>query len=71
MYEKAYEIRTEDKRFAAAIQGIDIDEGQKESYFEDVKRRAEAKALGMDEEQYSLHGMIDVIDEDEEEGELE
>ena len=71
MYEKAHEIRKEDKRFTAALKGIDIDEGEP-SEFDEVVRRGEAKALGMTEEQYDFQNMsISFIDEDEEyEGEL-
>lgn len=71
MYEKAHEIRKEDKRFTAALKGIDIDEGET-SDFDEVIRRGEAKAFGMTEEQYDLQSMsIDFIDEDEEEYEDE
>lgn len=70
MYEKAHEVRKEDKRFAAALKGIDIDEGET-SEFDEVIARAEAKARGIEEEQYQLEQMhIGVIDEDEEEDEL-
>jgi hypothetical protein len=70
MYEKAYEVRKEEKRFAAALKGIDIDEGAT-TEFDDIKRRAEAKAMGLSEEQFELHGIINIIDEDEEEYEDE
>jgi hypothetical protein len=67
MYEKAHEVRKEDKRFAAALKGIDIDEGQP-SEGEEVIRRGTAKAIGVDEETYELRGMqIEVIDEEEDE----
>jgi len=70
MYEKAHEVRKDDKRFAAALKGIDIDEGET-SAFDDVIARAEAKARGMNEEEYQLEQMqIGFIDEDEEEDEL-
>lgn len=64
MYEKAHEIQKDEKRFAAALKGIDLEENDN-TEFEDVKRRAEAKALGITEEQYELSGMIQIIDEDE------
>lgn len=71
MYEKAHEIRKEDKRFTAALKGIDIDEGET-SEFDEVIRRAEAKAFGITEEQYDLQEMsIQFVDEDEEESEDE
>jgi hypothetical protein len=68
MYEKANEIKNDEKRFTAALKGIDLDEG-KSSAFDEIKRRAEAKAAGLDEEKYDLYGLFDIIDEDE--GELE
>jgi len=70
LYEKAHEIRKEDKRFAAALKGIDIDEGQADE-FDEVMRRGAAKAAGMTEEEYDFNDMqIGFIDEDEEEDEL-
>lgn len=66
MYEKAHEIRKDDKRFAAALKGIDLDEGET-SEFDEVIARAEAKARGIDEEEFQLSQMhIGVIDEEEE-----
>lgn len=65
MYEKAHEIRKEDKRFVAALKGIDIDEGQR-SEFDEIKNRAEAKARDMTEEEFDLYGIVEIIDEDEE-----
>lgn len=52
-------------KFTAAIQGIDLDEGKTDDEFEKVKARAQAKLLGVSEEQYELDGMIEIIDEDE------
>lgn len=67
MYEKAHEIKKEDKRFVAALKGIDIDEGQPNEG-EEVIRRGTAKAMGMETEEYELREMqIEVIDEDEDE----
>jgi len=64
MYEKAHAIKLEDKRFTAALKGIDLDKG-KPTEFDEIKRRAEAKAAGMDEEEFELAGMINMeIDED-------
>lgn len=42
------------QEFFAAIQGIDLNEGQANTDFEAVKRRAEAKLNGVDEEEYEL-----------------
>lgn len=46
--------RHEDRKFAAALKGVNLDEAQADTSFEDVKRRAEAKLRGMTEEQYEL-----------------
>lgn len=51
------EQRYEDKRFAAAMQGIDLDEGNKESAknrFEEVQARAQARLSGVDPEQQDM-----------------
>lgn len=63
MYETATDMRFEDKHFAAALKGIDLGAG-KTSEFDEVKRRAEARAFGMTEEEYELDGLFDIIDED-------
>lgn len=43
------EQKERDRKFAAAIQGIDLDEGKEEKRdFDEVKRRARAKAAGRD-----------------------
>jgi hypothetical protein len=68
MYQTAMEIKLEDKKFTAALKGIDL-ESNASNEFEDIKRRAEAKAAGMDEEEYELNGLFDIIDEDEGEDE--
>lgn len=48
-------VRQEDRRFFAAIQGIDLDKSNGEhADFEEVKRRAEAKLRGMSEEELEL-----------------
>jgi hypothetical protein len=62
MYSKAYELKEKEYRFLAAIQGIDIDEGQ-ETEGEAVIRRAEAKALGVSEEQLYSEGAFSFTDE--------
>lgn len=41
------------RKFAAALKGIDLDKGSTER-FDELKRRAQAKARGQDEEQYHL-----------------
>lgn len=64
MVEKARDKKYEDQKFAAALKGIDLEEGQ-ETEFDRVKRRAEAKALKMSEEQYELTGHFNIIEEDE------
>lgn len=64
MLEKAREKKYDDQRFAASLKGIDLDEG-KSTKFDDVKRRAEAKARGISEDQYELAGHFNIIVEDE------
>lgn len=64
MLEKAREMKYNDQRFAASLKGIDLDEG-KSTEFDDIKRRAEAKARGISEEQYELSGHFNIIVEDE------
>lgn len=64
MLEKAREMKYNDHRFAASLKGIDLDEG-KTTEFDEIKRRAEAKALGITEEQYDLSGHFNIIVEDE------
>jgi hypothetical protein len=64
MLEKAREMKYNDQRFAASLKGIDLDEG-KTTEFDEIKRRAEAKAMGMSEEQYELSGHFNIIVEDE------
>jgi len=64
MIEKAREKKYDDQRFLAALKGIDLDEG-KETEFDRIKARAEAKALGVSEEQYELSGHFNIIEEDE------
>lgn len=64
MLEKAREKKYDDQRFAAALKGIDLDEG-KSTEFDEIKRRAEAKARGVSEEKYELAGHFNIIVEDE------
>lgn len=65
MYETAMTMRFEDKKFFAALKGVDLDEQSGGSDFDEVVRRAEAKAAGISEEAYELDGMFDIIDEEE------
>lgn len=64
MLEKAREMKYNDQRFAASLKGIDLDEG-KTTEFDKIKRRAEAKARGVTEEQLELSGHFNIIVEDE------
>jgi len=66
--EAAREQEYERKKFAAALKGIDLDKESKREQdtpsFEDIKRRAEAKARGMTEEQIEFSEIgIAVIEE--------
>lgn len=65
MYDKALEVVHQDRKFTASLKGIDLDEGTADKEFEDIKRRAEAKVLGVSEEEIELDGLINIIDEDE------
>lgn len=65
MVEKARKQRYQQMKFAAAIQGVDLDEGSTDEDFERVKSRAEARIHGITEEEFELDGLIDIIDEDE------
>jgi len=64
MLEKAREKKYDDQRFMASLKGIDLDEG-KSTEFDEIKRRAEAKAMGVSEEEYELSGHFNIIVEDE------
>ncbi len=64
MLEKAREKKYDDQRFAASLKGIDLDEGRA-TEFDEIKRRAEAKAQGLSEEQYELAGHFNIIVEGE------
>lgn len=56
--ESSRDVKRRDQVFLAAIQGIDLDKNTKDTSFEDVKRRAEAKLRGVSEEQVELGDMI-------------
>jgi hypothetical protein len=54
---KAREVEHDRMRFAASLKGIDIDKGNAESdeeRFEKVKRRAQAKLAGVDEDEFEF-----------------
>ena len=60
LYSTIQDSIQEDRRFAASLQGVDLgDGGQSEeaSSFEDVKRRAAAKAAGKTEDELEFAGM--------------
>jgi len=64
MYQKAYELKYEDHRFQAAIQGVDLDEGSNnKEKAEEVIERAKAKAAGMNEQELVLDGTFKFIEE--------
>ncbi|QIN94027.1 hypothetical protein PP459_gp207 [Streptomyces phage Wakanda] len=65
----AREQEYERKKFAAALKGIDLDEDKRSNgdtpSFDDIKRRAEAKARGMTEEQIEFADIgIAVVEEE-------
>lgn len=51
-------------KFMAALQGVDLDEGNKDDAFERVKQKAAADLAGKSEEEYVL-GMIGIEIEDD------
>lgn len=64
MLEKARDKKYDEQKFLAALKGIDLDEG-KATEFDEIKRRAEAKARGLSEEEFELAGHFNIIEEDE------
>lgn len=64
MYGQAHKLKENEYRFLAAIQGVNYGE-EEENEGEAIIRRAEAKALGISEEEYRLEGMFEFIEEDE------
>jgi hypothetical protein len=67
MYERAYEMKQDEHRFFAAIQGIDLDDGKKSAGQEVIDRatlKAAAEQLGKTEEQFELEMMFEFVDED-------
>lgn len=54
------------QKFAAALKGVDLDEetGKKDTSFEDIKRRAEAKNRGVSEEELELSDIGIAVIED-------
>lgn len=55
LYKYAEEIQEAEHRrnkFAAALKGIDIDEGKKDEAFEEIKRKAQAALAGKSEQEH-------------------
>lgn len=67
LFETAVKMKFDEHRFMAALQGAELDDPYEDDAptFEEIKARAEAKALGMSNEQFEYAGIFDVIDEDE------
>lgn len=51
-------------KFAAALQGVDLDEGKPEADFERIKQKAAAELAGKDEDEFVLN-MIGIEFEDD------
>lgn len=70
LYAYAQEIAEAEHRrnkFAAALKGIDLDEGVSESKFDEVKLRVEAELAGKSEEMYVFDMIgIEVESDDDE-----
>lgn len=59
--------RTEHRhnKFAAALQGVDLDENKSDTTFEDLKRKAAAELAGKSEDEFVLNMIgIEVEDDD-------
>lgn len=67
LLEKAREVEHNKMKFQASLQNIDLDKGQTESAeerFEKVKRRAQAKIAGIEEDEFEFMEIgIDVVRE--------
>jgi hypothetical protein len=62
--EASREREKREQRFSAALQGVEIPEDNATASFEEVKRRAEAKARGISEEKVELEEIgFQLIDE--------
>lgn len=57
LLEKGREMKYDNMRFTAALKGIDLDKASGKKEFEEIRKRAMAKAQGMEEEEYDLLGM--------------
>lgn len=65
LVEAQYRREHRQNRFAAALQGVDLDEGKKDDSFEDIKHRAEATLAGRSESEFTFDMIgIDVEDDD-------
>ncbi len=66
MLETAREQQQMQRKFLAAIQGIDMDkDNEAQSEFNRVKEKALANATGKSVDEVALDGLIDFVDEDE------
>jgi hypothetical protein len=65
LVDETYKSEDRERRFLAALQGINLDE-ESDAKFDDVKRRADAALAGVSEEEYvfDLIG-IEVEDDDD------
>lgn len=67
LLEASREQKHQDRKFAAALKGVDLDKEALESdtSFEDVKKRVEARLSGMTEEQYEMTQIgISMVDDE-------
>jgi hypothetical protein len=65
LVEATYDKEDQDRKFLAALQGIDLNE-ESDSAFDAVERRAQADLAGVSEEQY-VFDMIGIVVEDDDE----
>lgn len=54
------ETEYEKKKFLAALQGVDLDEGKRSEEFERVKQKANAALAGKTEEEYVFNNIIGI-----------
>lgn len=59
------DMKYQDQKFLAALQGVDLEEGKKDNAFEKVKQRAAAELKGRTEEEFVLDTIGIEIEEDD------
>lgn len=67
LFETAMKIKFDEHRFAAALQGAELDNPYEEDELslEDIRARAQAKASGMTEDEFEFAGLFNIEVEDD------